>query len=121
MADETPTIPTEPVRLIDLDAAAAARAEERGDPPVVRWKGKTYQLPPECPARFLEAIVVDDFERAFDALFEDSDLSAAAFLDAAGYEDLVTLSQGIAEVYGLEGGLGNLRASGASSSNTSKR
>lgn len=37
-------------RVIDLDAARAARAETRGEPIVVRLGGKDYPLPAELPA-----------------------------------------------------------------------
>ncbi len=108
-------------RLIDLDAAAAARAAELGEAPAVKWKGETYQLPPEMPARFLDYIVGDDFAAAFAELFPDGSFDVGAFLDAAALGDLMEFANGIARVYGLEGDLGNLRRSGGSSSNTSSR
>lgn len=108
-------------RVIDLDAAREARAAAQGEAPQLRWKGDTYQLPPELPVRFLEAIAVDDFEPAFTALFEGEGFDVGGFLDTASFEDLRELADGIARVYGLEGGLGNLPSSTASSSTTSKR
>jgi hypothetical protein len=107
-------------RLIDLDAAKEARAATLGEPPGLKWKGQTYALPPELPARFLDAIAVDDYDRAFAVLFDGSGFDVDAFLDESVYGDLAEFAEGITRVYGLEGGLGNLRASGASSSITSR-
>lgn len=39
-------------RLIDLDAARAARAEERGEAPVLKLGGKEFALPVELPLEF---------------------------------------------------------------------
>lgn len=108
-------------RIIDLDAAKTARAEALGEAPIVRWKGEDHQLPPELPARFLELILGDQYEEALDRIFEPG--FAARFLDedGASVDDLTSLAEGIAAAYGFEGGLGNLSASGSSSSNTSPR
>lgn len=116
------TKPTDPdPRVIDLDAAKAARAEALGEPPVVVWQGETFELPAELPARFLDAIIEDRYTEAFDSLFPSGDFDVAGFLDAGSYQDLRTFAEGIARAYGLEGDLGNLRPSGVSSSHTSKR
>lgn len=113
---------TEPsTRVIDLDAAREARAAVMGEAPTVVWRAEIYTLPPELPVRFLEAIAVDEFETAFAALFADQTFDVGAFLDSSSFEDLQELATGIARVYGLEGGLGNLATSTASSSTTSKR
>lgn len=108
-------------RTIDLDAARAARAAAQGEPAALVWAGETYPLPPELPALFLSAIVEDRFEEAFAALFPDGSFDVAGFMASATYEDLVEFSQGIGAIYGIDGGLGKSRASGASSSITSSR
>lgn len=109
-------------RRIDLDAAREARAKQAGEPPVLVWQGTEYELPPELPARFMDLITEDLFEEAFDRLL-GIDGWTAKFLDEddASFNDLTTLAEGIVEQYGLEGDLGNLRASGASPSSTSSR
>lgn len=42
-------------RRIDLDAARKARAEQRGEPPVVILGGAEYELPAELPAGVVTA------------------------------------------------------------------
>lgn len=43
----------------DLDALAAVRAEGRGEPPTITFKGETFELPPEMPIAVVEAWVAD--------------------------------------------------------------
>lgn len=109
-------------RRIDLDAAREARLAKAGEAPVLTWKGVDYELPVELPARFMDWISEDLFEAAFDRLLHEPGWTAR-FLDEddASWNDLLELAQQIVNEYGLEGDLGNLQASGGSSSNTSSR
>lgn len=54
-SDETP-VPVGEDRVIDLDAARAARAEKLGPAPVVRFLGREWPLPAEIPAIAVHAI-----------------------------------------------------------------
>lgn len=42
-------------RNIDLDALAAQRAEGRGEPPTITFKGEAFELPVEMPIEVVEA------------------------------------------------------------------
>lgn len=119
----TPEASASDPRVIDLDAARAARAAERGEPAVVIRHGETFELPAELPVDFVDLIVADEYREAFAVLFGDA-ATAGRFIGPPGdltMDDLAELADGVAGVYGIRGGLGNLPASGASSSNTSKR
>lgn len=107
-------------RVIDLDAAAEARAANRGEPIEVVFKGDTFELPAELPADFLELIADDRLTPAMVSLLGEEE--AVRFMGhKPSVEDLIEFAQGIAAEYGFPGGLGNSLASGAGSSNTSSR
>ena len=116
------TEPTDDVRIIDLDAKRAARAEARKDhkPITIRLDGVDYELPAEMPADFADLVTGGDFKAGFRAL-----LGAAAFETfwAAGIsvDDLREFADAIAPAYGLGGDSGNSSGSGGSSPRTGRR
>lgn len=60
---------------IDLDALRKARAEKKGDPPVVVLQGREFTLPPALPALVVVGLArarrkdLEGLEEAFEALF----------------------------------------------------
>lgn len=108
-------------REINLDAARAARAAAKGEPASLTLEGNTYELPIELPVAFVEAVVEERLQEAMGILLGPE---VAAELEAStsmSVEDWEELANGIAEVYGIQGGLGNLPASTSSSSSISSR
>jgi hypothetical protein len=84
-------------RVIDLDAARAARAETTA-PVVVRFGGTDYSLPSELP---IEAATSADDPMAFlRILFGDSTDKFLA--SGASVSDLEVLATGVAAAYGFE-------------------
>ncbi len=83
----------------DLDAARAARAEARGEPPTVTFGGEEYVMPAELeleaaehlmfgrPTQFVKALLGEDWER-FNA-------------NKPTLNDLKDLSDGLAVLYGF--------------------
>lgn len=57
------------VEAFDLDAAKAARAEVRGDPPCFLFGGQKFVLPVELPAEF--SYLLDDGKEALRFLLGD--------------------------------------------------
>ena len=55
-------------RIIDLDAARAARAEAANEKPVVRFAGSDWELPPELPWAIAEAATSNDVAAAIGAV-----------------------------------------------------
>lgn len=106
-------------RQINLDQARERRAAARGEPGELILAGRTFTLPAELPALFLEAIVAERLTDAFSILLGDQ---AASFWECSpSVEDLSELAEELAALYGVAGGLGNLSASGGSPSSTSGR
>lgn len=110
-------------RTIDLRAAREARGAAQKErvtlkvpDPANLDEDLTFSLPPELPLGFLELILTDQILEAFRALVGDR---AEELRGALYFEDAEELADQIAEVYGIEGGLGNLSTSGSSRSNTS--
>lgn len=104
---------TDKPRTIDLDAARKARAEAAGDAPTLIFGGRTIALPNELPALFLDHIAAERLTEALRTILAAEDLEHI-FAQNLSVEDLVALSEGIADVYGLEpgGGLPKSPASG---------
>jgi hypothetical protein len=100
---------------LDLDAARAARAETRGDPPTVVLAGETFTLPPEMPMRYMWTLLDGDDMAALKVLF-DGQLDRFLACDLTR-EDLLALLDGVPHLYGLRPG--ELSASDGSSSGTS--
>lgn len=106
-------------RKIDLNAAREARGATQKEPVelIVGYEAdgktpKTYELPSELPLDFVELIQADQVTAAFASLVGAE--KAPELAHELRFEDAEALSELIAEVYGIEGGLGNLPASGAS-------
>lgn len=98
----------------DLDAARAARAEMRGDPPCFLFGGQKFLLPVELPAEFSYLLLADPKE-AFRFLLADQfdDFWAAR----PSKRDIVELVAWIGETAGAT--LGESSGSGGSSGNGS--
>lgn len=104
-------------RRIDLDAARRARAEERGDPPVVVVGGKEYPLPAEMPADVVTAfgmVARGDVAALNGALLELFGEENLAAIKATGlsWDDEKFLFESAVEEYGFD--LPGSSASGAS-------
>lgn len=99
-------------RTIDLNAAREARGAATKEPVDLHVGELVFELPAELPLEFVELIYADQIVEAFRSLVGDraEELRAALY-----FEDVEELAAQIGEVYGIEGGLGNLSASGASS------
>lgn len=92
-------------RVIDLDAARAARAEANKSAPVVKFGGVEYTLPVELPWRIVEAASTQDTVQIVNAIkellgdqwesFEANGVSAA---------DMTVLVEQIASIYAVEPG-----------------
>lgn len=92
-------------RIIDLDAARAARSES--EPVIVRFGGSDYTLPAELP---IEAAAVAADPIAFLRVILGD--QADAFLAAGpSMQDVAVLADGIASAYGFES-VGESQASG---------
>lgn len=110
----TEQTPARAPRLIDLDAAREARAVADVEEVALVFKGETFTLPAEVPVLFLDLIVEDRIRDGFAELLSAED--AARFWELRpSLPDIEAFAQGIADVYGIEGGLGNLSGSGPSS------
>lgn len=103
---------------LDLDAARAARAETRGDPPTVTIGGETFVLPAELPMGYVWTLV--DGGEDLDALKILFDGQLDRFV-ATGptREDILALIRGVPGLYGL--GPGESVASDGSSKPRSSR
>ena len=95
-------------REINLDAARAERAAQRGEPPVLTVDGKSYELPHELPTDFVE-LVIEERLRAALRLVIGSDADELKL----SVEDWEYLAEEVADAYGIKGGLKNLRPSGS--------
>lgn len=105
-------------RILDLDAARAARAEVRGDPPSITLGGQTFTLPAELPMRYIWTLIDGDEMGALKLLFNGQ---LDKFLAAEpSKEDILALMAGVPKLYGV-GTSGESPASAGSSSNGSNR
>lgn len=99
-------------RRIDLDAARRARAEQRGDPPVIILAGKEWTLPAELPADVVTSfgmVVRGDvaaLEDAMTSLFAGQypALKAAALETGTplSWEDEKYLLESVLQEYGFD-------------------
>lgn len=103
------------MEAFDLDAARAARAELRGDPPCFLFGGQKFTVPAEIPAEF--AYLLDDPKEALRFLLQDQFDDFWAHRPSK--EDLVALVAWIAGGAGMTPG--ESMASAGSSPNGSGR
>jgi hypothetical protein len=89
-------------RVIDLDAARAARAEAAGDPVTLTFGGETYTLPVELPADFALYAMERDLRSAVMALLDDD--ADAFFAWRPSMDDLTALVEHAMKVYGVDQG-----------------
>lgn len=92
-------------RIIDLDAARAARAEAQLDAPIVKFNGKKYKLPVELPWSIVEAATSQDGAQIIAAvktlLGEQWDDFQSANISVA---DMQVLIENISKLYAVEPG-----------------
>lgn len=92
-------------RIIDLDAARAARAEAKAEAPVIRFGGTEYTLPSELPWAIVEAASTGETKAIIDAIKTLLGEQWSAF-EATGVSvaDMTVLIENIAGVYGTNSG-----------------
>lgn len=105
-------------RVIDLDAARAARAEALGEPLVVRFGGEEFTLPAEVPYDYLALLASGDPRAAINALLGEAE-APRFWQQRPSVGDMRVLMEGIEEAAGLKEG--EAPASGSSSNGTSRR
>lgn len=105
-------------RFLDLDALAAERAEARGEPPTLQFKGETFTLPVELPVAVAEAWITnaDAFTFGKTLLGEEWDRFYAL---EPSQDDVFALSGRLSVLYGVTEGESS--ASGEPSPSTSGR
>lgn len=92
-------------RVIDLDAARAARAEAAGVAPRVIFAGKEYAMPVELPWAIVEAAAGGDADALVSAIRLLLGDQWAAFQEAGpSVADMQLLIGHVAGVYGLDSG-----------------
>ena len=97
------------MEAFDLDAARAARAEMRGDPPCFLFGGQKFTLPVECPAEF--AYMLDDSKEALRFLLGDQ--FDEFWAHRPSKEDILELVRCVGKTAGMT--VGESSASGGSS------
>lgn len=92
-------------RVIDLDAARAARAEASKEAPMIRFAGSDWTLPVELPWALAEAAADTSAETAIAAVKSLLGAQWPAFV-AAGptIEDMRVMLEHIAEIYAVDPG-----------------
>lgn len=92
-------------RLVDLDAARAARAEATAEAPIVRFGGVDYQLPVELPWAMVEAAASGDASGLVDAVKQLLGEQWGDF-QASGpsIADMRILIEHVANLYGVDPG-----------------
>jgi hypothetical protein len=92
-------------RIIDLDAARAARAEAKAEAPVIRFGGADYTLPHELPWSIVEAASTGESRAIIDAIKALLGEQWAAF-EATGVSvaDMTVLIENIAGIYATDAG-----------------
>lgn len=108
-------------REINLDAARAERAKQKGEPPYIILEGERYELPIELPTAFIEAVVEERLRDGLVVILGEEAVKAIEAVTSMSVEDWEELANGISEAYGIQGGLGNLPASTSSSSSITSR
>jgi hypothetical protein len=92
-------------RVVDLDAARAARAAAHEGQPVIRFGGKDWKLPNELPWAVAEAAGAGTAQSAVEAVkaLLGKQWDAFAKLHPT-VEDVRTLLEAIAELYNIDQG-----------------
>ena len=92
-------------RIIDLDAARAARAEAQAEAPIIKFGGTEYKLPVELPWSIVEAASSQNTNDIVGAVKSLLGEQWAAF-EATGVSvaDMTTLIENIASVYSTDSG-----------------
>jgi hypothetical protein len=103
---------------LDLDAARAARAEARGEPPTVTLGGETFTLPAELPMRYVWTLVEGDDMDALKVLF-DGQLDRFLATEPTR-EDILALVAGVPALYGLASPGESPASAGSSNSGSSR-
>jgi hypothetical protein len=89
-----------PGRVIDLDAARAARAEAAKETPVIRFAGRDWNLPSELPWALAEVAAGGNAESAIAAVKSLLGSQWAEFLEAnPTIEDMRILLENVASIY----------------------
>lgn len=88
-------------RSLDLDAARAARAEARGEPPTVTIGGETFTLPPELPMRYVWTLADGEDDRDALKLLFDGQWDRFVKLVEPTREDILALVAAVPKLYGL--------------------
>lgn len=92
-------------RVIDLDAARAARAEANKEAPVLRFADKDWTLPVELPWEIAEAAAAGDAVaalRAIELLLGDQ--WAEFKSHRPSLSDILVIVEGIGDLYGVAPG-----------------
>jgi hypothetical protein len=92
-------------RVIDLDAARAARAEAQSEAPVLRFANKDWTLPVELPWEIAEAAAAGDAAAALNAIqLLLGDQWAEFKSHRPSLADVLVIVEGIGELYGVAAG-----------------
>lgn len=86
-------------RVIDLDAARAARQETADDPAVIRFGGKDFELPRELPLDFAIAAQHGDLRGIVKALLNGQ--SDEFFELGPSLQDVEMIADQAAHIYGV--------------------
>ena len=86
-----------------LASARAARAEARGEPPVLEVDGQEIVLPVEMPYDFMRLAAAGDLNGGLLALFGDED-TVGKVTGGMSVDDLQTLVEVVGDVYGASAG-----------------
>jgi hypothetical protein len=92
-------------RVIDLDAARAARAEAKAEAPIVKFGGVEYTLPVELPWSIVEAASTQNTTDVVNAVKSLLGSQWSSF-EATGVSvaDMTTLIENVATVYSTDPG-----------------
>lgn len=90
-------------RVIDLDAARAARAEAQGEKPTIVFGGETWTLPAELPWAVAEAATAGDGAAALKAIELLLGEQWPAFKKHnPTLADIMVIVEGIGDIYGTD-------------------
>jgi hypothetical protein len=92
-------------RVLDLDAARAARSEAQGEAPSILFGGTTFDLPVELPWEIAEAAAAGDGAgalRAIELLLGDRWAEFKALKPSLA--DVMVIVEGLGEIYGVSPG-----------------
>ncbi len=92
-------------RVVDLDAARAAREAAQGSAPTVRFGGKDWKLPAELPWAVAEAASLGTAASAVEAIKALLGKQWDSFAKLRPtVEDMRTLLEGIGDLYNIDQG-----------------